>query len=79
MSYSRDAEEADPDRRLLRITKNRLTGRLTDEENPIPLYYSSCSKRIVGSDKVFNREYGWSTQTDGFDEVEDINAYVSFD
>lgn len=79
MSYSRDAEEADPDRRLLRITKNRLTGRLTDEENPIPLYYSSCSKRIVGSDKVFNREYGWSALTDGFDEVEDINNYVSFD
>ena len=79
MSYSRDDGDDNPDKRLFRVTKNRLTGRLTEENNPVPLYYSSCSKRIVGSDKVFNREYGWSTLADGFDEVEDINAYVSFD
>ena len=79
MSYSRDDGDDDPDKRLFRVTKNRLTGRLTEENNPVPLYYTSCSKRIVGSDKVFNREYGWSTLADGFDEVEDINAYVSFD
>lgn len=78
MSYSRDSEDNDPDKRLFMVTKNRLTGRLTKEKEEIPLYYSSSSKRIVGEDRKFNRDYGWNALSDGFYEVENISDYVSF-
>lgn len=78
MSYSRDNEDNDPDKRLFQVTKNRLTGRLTKENSPIPLYYSSSSKRIVGIEKVFNREYGWNSIGDGFYEIGDMSDYINF-
>ena len=39
--------------RILSITKNRLTGRLGE----VKLFYSEDSKRIVGEDKNFNKDY----------------------
>lgn len=73
MSYCRVAQGFD-DERQLKITKNRLTGKLTSDTNDIRLFYSQDSKRIVGSDRNFNKEYGWKkvnekTDEHGFKEV----------
>lgn len=65
MNYSRpDGGDEEKNEGLLKITKNRLTGRL--EMNGIKLYYSASTKRITG----FTREtkhYGWER---GFDRYE---------
>ena len=56
MTYSRvihDGQEPDPTERRLSIIKNRLTGKLGD----VHMYYSEDSKRIVGPDQKFNRNY----------------------
>lgn len=63
MSYCRTDNESD-DERQLKITKNRLTGRLTSDKNEIKLYYSPESKRIVGKDKDFSRRYSWENITE---------------
>jgi len=63
MSYCRVAEGFD-DERQLKITKNRLTGKLTSDTNDIRLFYSQDSKRIVGADRNFNKKYGWEEITD---------------
>lgn len=63
MSYSRPKYEEDREydeaERELKITKNRLGGKLTSARKRIFLYYSDDSKRIVGSDKNFARTYNW--------------------
>lgn len=82
MSYSRDEENEEEDKRLFRVTKNRLTGKLTKENSPISLYYASGSKRIVGVEKRFNREYSWSSDKDGFHELHESHfetEYISFE
>lgn len=82
MSYSRDEENEEEEKRLFRVTKNRLTGKLTKEGQPINLYYSPYSKRIVGTEKRFNREYSWNTAGDGFSQVEKDpfeSEYISFE
>lgn len=77
MSYCRVADGTD-DERQLKITKNRLTGKLTSESNDIRLFYSQDSKRIVGADKCFNKTYGWKKlDENGFesipeDDVQDV-------
>lgn len=63
MSYSRPSKDEDEGfdefcRKLL-ITKNRLTGKLTNDRRKIFLYYSDSSKRIVGEDKNFDIDTGW--------------------
>lgn len=71
MSYTRTGAE-DPDERELKITKNRLTGKTTNEQNKIHLYYSQESKRIVGRDRDFSKVYGWKKMDEyGFMDVEE--------
>lgn len=68
MSYSRvfvKGVEPDPTERKLSVTKNRLTGKLGD----VLMYYSDDSKRIVGPDKRFNKQY-IGVSNDGFETVE---------
>jgi len=82
MSYSREEENEEEDKRLFRVTKNRLTGKLTKEDSPISLYYSACSKRIVGMERIYNREYSWSSDKDGFHESHESpfeTEYINFE
>ena len=61
MNYSRNhSSDYDCDG-LLSVTKNRLTGRLTKQGEPIELYYSASSKRIMCAGQK-PRRYGWETQ-----------------
>lgn len=63
MSYSRpkadDEEKYDESCRQLLITKNRLTGKLTNDRRKIYLYYCDENKRIAGADKNFDYDTGW--------------------
>lgn len=62
MSYTRNDKDDDT-QRLLKVTKNRLTGSLTNDTTKlIRLFYDVDSKRIVGDDKNFSRVYGWATE-----------------
>lgn len=69
MVYSRakdgDATGADS---ILKVTKNRLTGRYTKKEG-IPLYFEQSSKRISESKDCFDWKTGW----------EDVESNVSYD
>lgn len=65
MSYCRINAE-DENERQLKITKNRLTGKLTSEKNDIRLYYSELSKRIVGCDRNFGKIYSFRKDENGF-------------
>lgn len=53
MVYGRQKDTEDEDLRELRITKNRLTGKLTKEKEPIKLVYDQASKRIAESRSDF--------------------------
>lgn len=72
MSYCRFNSEDETEREL-KITKNRLTGKLTNDKNQIRLFYSESSKRIVGKDRNFNKVYSYTKDTidSGFVEVEE--------
>lgn len=79
MSYCRINTE-DENERQLKVTKNRLTGKLTSERNDIRLFYSADSKRIVGSDMDFGRVYSFRKNEDGFYTVpEDEELKIPFD
>lgn len=56
MSYERHSEDAD--KRLLKVTKNRFTGKLFLEG--FLMSYDDASKRIYMNDQEKNRVYGWS-------------------
>ena len=72
MSYCRFNSEDETEREL-KITKNRLTGKLTNDKNQIRLFYSESSKRIVGNDRNFNKVYSYTKDTidSGFVDVEE--------
>lgn len=53
MSYDKIPDSEEEDARILTVTKNRLTGKLGE----VKLYYSDESKRIVGANKNFNKDY----------------------
>lgn len=56
MSYDRPQEGQDNER-ALQITKNRLTGKLATGDRAIKLFFEDSSKRIVGENESFNKEY----------------------
>lgn len=56
MSYDRP-KDAPPEERALRITKNRLTGKLATGDNAISLIFDGASKRIVGKNESFDKDY----------------------
>ena len=68
MSYCRINAE-DENERQLKITKNRLTGKLTSEKNDIRLFYSETSKRIVGRDMNFGKVYSFRKDDKGFVQI----------
>ena len=65
MHYSRDKNEPDEAVRLLKVTKNRLTGKLN--RDGIKLIYDAPSKRISDDVLDFKREYGWNKTEQGFE------------
>ena len=70
LSYERapkSREDVGPDERLLKITKNRLFGRI--DNSGFILKYDSVSKRIYSNDFERNREYGWCKKKP-FNQVE---------
>lgn len=70
MSYCRINAE-DENERQLKITKNRLTGKLTSEKNDIRLFYSEISKRIVGKDRNFGKIYSYKKDANGFIQIDE--------
>ncbi len=71
MTYKRDKDLPD-DRRLLTVSKNRLTGKLATGEKAITLFYDETSKRISDNTRDFTESYGWEEDTDGFISVDQI-------
>lgn len=55
-------------RRILRVTKNRLFGSLTDE-NGLMLLYDEKSKRIYQSNGELNRRYNWDDSWMGAEDI----------
>lgn len=66
MTYKDDAELAE-DERYLSVSKNRLTGKLTQGKG-IELFYEEISKRISDT-RNFSMDYGWNKTEDGFVEI----------
>ncbi len=71
INYQRSGVELDCDS-IVTVTKNRLTGRLITEKDPVKLYFSDKSKRIQEDTTV--RVYGCFKQTADQlpEELEDI-------
>lgn len=70
MSYTRIKDCPEDERKLI-ISKNRLTGKLTSDSNDIRLHYSDISKRIVGCDMDFSRQYSWNGNVEEFKVIEE--------
>ena len=70
MSYDRPPEKDHPEEneRYLKITKNRLTGRL----GSVPLFYSEESKRISEDKDNFNKNYLPESEWDSSKGIEEI-------
>ena len=67
LSYEKD-NELQEGQRLVKITKNRLFGRL--ETKGIVLDFDGKSRRIYGALDDVNREYSWNKQDNGFDSYD---------
>lgn len=59
MSYDKDSKRKQSDLRVLKVTKNRINGKVED----IDLYFSEYSKRISDTPNDFTKDY---LKTDGF-------------
>lgn len=61
--------------RVLSVNKNRLTGRLAQNDKAITLYYDIASKRISDEQRHFRDAYAWEADTksagfqDGFEPI----------
>ena len=64
LQYGDPRDENDPGDRILRVTKDRLTG-YTNYKG-IPLWFQESSKRISETENEFNWMYSWETDADGF-------------
>lgn len=76
LAYSRNVDkhgEEDCDSHLI-VTKNRLFGRLTKQNEPIELYYSQKSKRITSASGFAGgpKRYGWENQPTRYADFEEI-------
>lgn len=72
MNYT-TKKDMNPEERILTITKNRLTGKITKSGDGIKLYYHDGSKRIYGEHDNLYRVYGWEENGDdtGFMPVQE--------
>lgn len=76
LAYSRNPDkhmEEDCDSHLI-VTKNRLFGKLTKQNEPIELYYSQKSKRITSASGFASgpKRYGWENQPTQYADFEEI-------
>lgn len=62
--------ETDCDR-VLRVLKNRNTGRISMDG--IPLWYEESSKRLSEHKGIFDWAYGWETDKGGFADADDYS------
>lgn len=67
LAYERDNEIGES-RRLIKINKNRLFGKITNE-NGIVVDYDERSKRIYGQGDDLDYDYGFDPTADGFAEM----------
>lgn len=72
MNYT-TKKDLPPDQRLLTITKNRLTGKLTKQGEEIKLYYEGNSKRIYNKPEELDKKYSWEKNHDGFNDIGNID------
>ncbi len=75
MWYEETTENDSDADRLLRVSKNRLNGRIT--KDGIKLWFEDSSKRISDREGYFNWRLGWETNdpvssVDGFETVDDM-------
>ena len=70
LQYGDPRDESDPGDRILRITKDRLTG--YTNYNGIPLWYQESSKRISEVEGRFDWQFSWETDSEGFGETDDM-------
>ena len=73
LTYGRD-KDIDESQRLLKISKNRLFGRI--ETKGFLMDYDPKSKRIYGQGDNLYVDYGWNKESNGFS---DINEEVPFE
>ena len=69
LNYGDTRDENDPGDRILKITKNRMTGTL--ETKGIPLWFQESSKRITEHEGVFDWRFSWDTDNDGFADADE--------
>ena len=70
LQYGDPRDENDPGDRILRVTKDRLTG-YTNYKG-IPLWFQESSKRISEIENEFRWMYSWETDAEGFG-ADDMN------
>lgn len=70
MNYT-TKKDLQPNERILTVTKNRLTGKITKTDHEIRLYYNDTCKRITGQSDDTNKSYSWENNNQGFIPVED--------
>lgn len=56
LTYGRDHDSADQDLRKMYVIKNRLTGRITKDDEPIRLFFEPKSKRIAESRRALMKQ-----------------------
>jgi RecA-family ATPase len=73
LQYGDTRDEGDPGDRILRVTKDRLTG-YTNHKG-IPLWFQESSKRISEVEGEFDWKYSWETDSadNGFSDLEDLD------
>jgi hypothetical protein len=73
INYGDTRDEDDPGDRLLKVTKNRMTGTLIP--NGFPLWFQESSKRISEVEGEFDWKYSWETDSadNGFSDLEDLD------
>ena len=74
IAYEKDGE-LQPEQRRLKVSKNRLFGRV--ETEGYVLDYDEKSKRIYGIGDSLSVDYGWDKSGDGFVQL-DMNADCPF-
>ena len=73
LHYGDPRDKDDPGDRVLKLTKNRLTG--TTDYKGIPLWFQESSKRISEVEDDFSCRYHWETgggSDDGFRDIDDF-------
>jgi len=73
LNYGDTRDENDPGDRVLKVTKNRMTGTLI--QNGFPLWFQESSKRISEVEGEFDWKYSWEMDStdNGFSDLENLD------